>query len=71
MHTFTNVCFMSSLPAVRSFPRLDFDITKMSLTSGIEHQQTLICVQFTEEMHVDCNHFCQFLFLWSELLRRY
>ena len=51
---------------VRSFPALHFDVTKVS---GVMDKTPEAHVQITEEMHVDCNHFCYglFLSLWDEI----
>ena len=63
-NNFTDTSFMSSKPPLmHSFPAHHFDVTKMSLTSRIEHQEVLFCVQVMEEKHVDINHFCHRLFL--------
>ena len=43
-------------------PFTDFDATKMSLASRIDHQGALFCVQVKQEMYVDSSHFCHRLF---------
>ena len=59
---------------VRSFPALRFDVTKMSLTSWIKHQDDQFCVLYTDLIisiyiffNLDCNRFCHqlSLSLWS------
>jgi len=70
----SNTCLTSSLPRHALFPCASFQYHQkvfgaMDRTPG----SSQFCVQLTEEMHVDSNHFCHqlFLSLWSEFFIMY